>query len=130
MIINLIIVLVIVIIMCNSIIYSGKYKCPAFPLKVNYVRGSRLPGVKYTQRVGIDTINLKLDRDVPCGIYTLKNTYGDGILIVSRDNQRLGYMNMRNMDVIKNINLFDLWDLQRVESRDNLFIDTYNRGCC
>lgn len=130
MIINLVIVLLIIIILCNSITHSGKYKCPNFPFKINYVRGSRLPESINTERVGISTVNLKLDRDVPCGMYNVENSYGNAILIVSRDNYRIGYMNMKNMDIIKNIDLFDIWNLKRMESDDNLFISTYNRGCC
>lgn len=130
MLVNLLIVLLIIIVCCNAFIYSNKYKCPPYGLKIDYVRASRLPGFDYSDRVGIDTVNLKLDRDVPCGIYNMKTSYGNATLIVSKDNYRLGYMNIENMNIIQGINLFDLWDLERIESRDNQFIITYNNGCC
>ena len=130
MIINLVIVLLIVIVLCNSIVYSNKYKCPSSPIKIDYVRASRLPGATYSERVGIDTINLKLDRDVPCGVYSLKNSYGSGVMFVGQSDNRFGYMTIKDMNTINNINLFDLWDLQRLESEENTFIQTYNRGCC
>lgn len=130
MIINLVIILLIVIVLCNSVIYSNKYKCPSYSLKIDYVRGSRLPGTIYSEKVGVDTINLKLDRDVPCGIYNLKNAYGDAVLHVGHGNPRFGYMAMKDMSAIANINLFDLWDLHRQESEENYFVQTYNRGCC
>lgn len=130
MIINLVVVLLIVIVMCSSITYNTQYKCPKYTVKIKYVRGSRLPAKRLTERVGFNTIDLKLDRDVPCGIYSMNNAYGKATLIVDRNNSRMGYMNMKNMDVISKINLFDLWDLQRIESEGNPFVKTYNRGCC
>lgn len=130
MIINLLIVLLIVIIMCNSVTYNSKYRCPKYTVKIKYVRSSRLPGEYLQERVGIDTINLKLDRDVPCGIYTLMNAYGKAVMFVGNTDTRIGYMHMNNMDLVSKISLFDLWDLQRLDSSDNQFIQTYNRGCC
>lgn len=130
MIVNLLIVLLIIIVMCNSINYNSKYRCPKYTVKIKYVRASRLPGENLPERVGIDTVNLKLDRDVPCGIYSLTNAYGKAALFVSNTDSRTGYMHMTDMNAVAKINLFDLWDLQRLESDSNRFIQTYNRGCC
>lgn len=130
MIINLVILLVILLLLCNSISYNTTYKCPSFPLKIRYVRASRLPGQTFTQRVGIDTINLKLDRDVPCGIYSVTNIYGQGALMVTHTDPRTGYLSMKDMQLVENAKLVDLWDLQRLDAMDNKFIQTYNRGCC
>ena len=130
MIINLLILLLIVIAMCNSITYNSKYKCPKYEVKINYVRASRLPGDASQGKLVIDMVKLKFDRDVPCGMYSLINAYGKGVLFVSSSDSRTGYMNMKNMNSIAHINLFDLWELYRLESNDNGFIQTYNRGCC
>jgi hypothetical protein len=130
MVIQLVLVLVIVILLCNSITFNTIYKCPKYLVKIKYVRASRLPGKNYKERMGIDTINLKLDRDMPCGIYKLVNAYGYGILFVGGSNSRLGYLNMPNLDALKDVDLLDMWDLERLESDDNGFIQTYNRGCC
>lgn len=130
MIMNLFILLSIIIILFNSLIYAGTYKCPTNQVHVNYARASRMPGATYKERVGLDTINVKLDRDVPCGIYKIKTIYGNGLLFVSNNNYRYGYINMKNINNIINIKLLDIWDLKRLESKENLFIDTYNKGCC
>ena len=130
MIINLVIVLLIFIVIFNCIVYNNQYKCPKYILKINYIRASRLPGSKYSERVEIDTINLKLDRDVPCGIYKVKTLYGYGILIVAKNNKRIGYLNMKDTKLYDNVNLFDVWDIERINTDDNQFINTYNRGCC
>lgn len=130
MIINHIIVLLIVIILFNSLIYNTYYKCPKFPLNINYLRASRLPGTQYDIRIGINTMNLKLDRDIPCGMYQVSTSYGDGILIVGRSNRRIGYLNIQDMSILNDINALDMWNIIRIESNDNDFINTYNRGCC
>ncbi|VBB18600.1 hypothetical protein YASMINEVIRUS_1063 [Yasminevirus sp. GU-2018] len=130
MIIHLVLILLIIILLCNSITFNTIYRCPKYPLKIKYVRASRLPGKQFTERVGIDTLNIKLDRDVPCGLYKLTTTYGKGVMFVGSANSRLAYLNMDNMDVLSGVNLLDMWDIQRLESEDNGFIQTYNRGCC
>lgn len=130
MILQLVILLLIVILLCNSVTFNTIYKCPKYPLKIKYVRCSRYPGKDYQIRVGIDAVNVKLDRDVPCGIYKITSAYGYGVLFVSNSDPRQGYLGLDNLDSVKGVNLFDLWDLQRMESDDNKLIQTYNRGCC
>lgn len=130
MIIHLVLILVIIVLLCNSITYNSIYKCPKYAVKIKYLRASRLPGKDYTERVGIDTMNMKLDRDIPCGLYKLTTVYGDGVMIVGSSNSRVGYLNISNMDILKGVNILDVWDLQRLEAADNGFIQTYNRGCC
>lgn len=131
MILNLIIVLVIVIIIFNTVAYTHIYKCPQPALKFKYVRASRLPGLPVPDNEKLfDTIHLSLDRDIPCGIYKIKNTYGNGLLFVSKFDKRIGYMTMRDLEFLKDVNMIDLWDLERIDSKVDLFTRTYNNGCC
>ena len=130
MIINLVILLVILLLLCNSINYNIVHKCPRYHVKINYVRASRLPGVGYAERTGIEKIILKLDRDVPCGIYLLTTSYGKASMFVPNSVSRLGYLTMKNIKLLDKVNMLDLWDLERLESSENMFIQTYNRGCC
>ena len=130
MILNLVILLLILIVLCNSVTFNDRYKCPKYAVKMKYMRASRLPDRNITKQTGIDMIILKLDRDIPCGIYNVVNTYGKATLMVSNSNSRIGYMHMKNLGDLVNINLFDFWDLRRVDSDENLFVQTYNRGCC
>jgi hypothetical protein len=130
MIIYLVLILLIVCMLCNSITYSTIYKCPKKDISIKYIRASRLPIKNNQEEFGIDIINLKLDRDVPCGVYSLTNMFGYGILFVGASNSRIGYMNMKDMTLLKDINIFDIWDLKRIESPKNGFIQTYNKGCC
>jgi len=106
------------------------YKCPPYPLKINYVRASRLPNQILKEKPEIDTIRLKLDRDVPCGIYGVSTLYGKGQMFVGSSNYRVGYLYLKDLDPIAQINMFDLWNLRRLESDTDHYIRTYNRGCC
>lgn len=130
MIIHLALVLLIIIMLCNSITYNTIHKCPNPGVNIRYVRASKLPGKIYQERIGIDTINFKLDRDVPCGVYKVTNMYGYSVMFVGSSNPRLGYLSMKNITVLDDVNILDLWDIQRLKSSDNGFIQTYNRGCC
>lgn len=130
MIIELVLILLIIIFLCNSITFNSIYRCPKYPIKIKYVRASRLPTSNADEILGLNLINLKLDRDVPGGIYSIVNAYGYGMLFVGSANPRIGYLYMSNMKMLDNVNLLDMWDLQRLESSTNGFIQTYNRGCC
>jgi len=129
MILNLILVLIIAIVLLNTLVYNHIYKCPQPDVKIKYVRGSRLPRALSNDKI-FDSIDLKLDRDVPCGIYNLKNTYGNAIMFVSKYDKRVGYLTMKNMNYLTNIDMIDLWDLDRIESKADGLIKTYNSGCC
>ena len=139
MLLYLIILLVICVLLFNSVVYSIQSRCPGENIHIEYVRAGRLPGSKFKERVGITTINLKLDRDVPCGIYRLDTSYGNGVMFVAKHSNRVGYLNYpqevleANPETRKEIDsadLFDLWKLRRINGGDNEFINTYNRGCC
>lgn len=130
MIIQLSIILIIIVILFNSMIYNSIHACPKLAVKISYARGSRLPGNDSDDKFGIDTINLKLDRDIPCGIYNLNTTYGKGTLYVSKNDKRFGYLTIDNMNLLNKVSVLDLWNIERIESDNNYFIMTYNRGCC
>lgn len=139
MLIQLIILLVICILLFNSVVYTVQTRCPGENIKIDYIRAGRLPGSQFKERVGITTINLKLDRDAPCGIYKLDTAYGKAVMFVGKNSNRIGYLNYpqeileanpETRREIDSADLFDLWNLVRINGGDNQFINTYNRGCC
>jgi hypothetical protein len=139
MLVNLIILLVIVVILFNSVVYSVQHICPAESVKIKYIRAGRIAGTGLKNVAGIETIGLKLDSDVPCGIYRVETPYGNAVLFVSKKSLRMGDLRYsQNMlekapETRKDINdadLFDLWNLDRITDRSNDFVNTYNRGCC
>ena len=128
--INLILVILLICIICSYIIEIGSSKCKYISNDVKYIRASKLPEKANTEYIGLTTINIKFDRFVPCGMYNIKTLYGDGILIVSNNSDNIGYLHMNDMSVINNIDIFDIWDIDKLESKDNPFVKTYNNGCC
>jgi hypothetical protein len=124
MIINLLIVLLILILLCNISIYSIRNTCPKNNIQIKYVRASKLSDTQTSK-----FINIKLDRDVPCGVYELKTAYGEGIMFVPKLNSRTGYLNVKDMNNIMNVTLFDLWNINRINSDDQI-VSMYNIGCC
>lgn len=151
MIIGLFLILIIIVILFNSTVYSIQNRCPAESIKIRYVRASRMPFYssynsvvnnpdnKLRQNTGIDMMEVKLDRDVRCGIYSSNTKYGAVTLYVAKNSTRLGYLDFTELDKLDEqtkkefdkSDLFDMWDLDRFVTRyGNEFINTYNRGCC
>jgi hypothetical protein len=126
----MIILLLMLFLLCNSVNYNTKYKCPKKKYHLDYLRIYVLPGKNYAERVGLDTLNIKLDRDIPCGIYSVKTAYGNGIIFIGSPSSNVGYFFMTDTKYLEKINMFDVWDIKRLESDDNKFLLTYNRGCC
>lgn len=145
MLINLLIILCITILLFNSVVYSIQHRCPIENIRIDFIRAGRLPGTlpgtkaESKQTIGISVINLKLDRTVPCGIYSTDTSFGNATLIVNKDSLKIGYLNYghevlsNNPETKKEIddaNLFDLWNINRITGKNNKFINTYNHGCC
>lgn len=144
-IVQLVIVFLIILLCCTSITFSELNRCPQDPKKgltIRYVRAGKLLQLSSKTKIDDHVIRLRLDRDVPCGIYDMMTIYGDAILFVNHNDSRTGYMMIRNIDMFrentKNINMLDLWDLERIQFtgpfdpklREYGFIHTYNLGCC
>lgn len=128
--INLLLIIIIICIICNYLIIVGNTKCNHNTNNIEYIRASQLPEKNITETIDLKTINIKFDRRVPCGIYNIKTLYGNGILIVDKNNNNIGYLHMSDMTVIKNINVFDIWNVDKISSKNNPFVATYNNGCC
>jgi hypothetical protein len=128
--IRLVLILLICIVIFNCIVYNSEYKCKEYPINYDSLTATRLPGNIFDNRIGIKTINLKLEKDIECGIYKVVTFYGPGILFISRGYKRLGYLYSINIDAMEGINFFNMWNIERLYDTNNHFINTYNRGCC
>lgn len=129
--IELLLLLLICIVIFQCVVYNIQYRCTRFTVKIEYIRGSRLPVRKTLDVVGIPTIPLKFDRDIECGIYRVATVFGPGSLWVTKSDKRLGYLNLITPDKsIDAMNIFDIWDITRMDTGDNPIINTFNRGCC
>ena len=128
-IINVLLVVILFILFFSLIIYLGKYKCPSPDITINYARATIL---EYdTNLNGLRTIKLKLDRSIPCGMYSLKTIYGDGVIFVPNRNDQICYLHKYDMDTLLKIKLIDLWNIRRLQSKSpDDYISTYNNSCC
>ena len=126
--INLLLIIILVYMICNYLIIMGQNKCISKTNNIKYIRASKLSTVIKPEHMKLAGINIKFDRDVSCGIYNITTLYGSGVLIVGKDNNT-GFLHINDMTVIKDINMFDIWDIEKLESGVS-FIKTYNTGCC
>lgn len=134
----LILLIIIIVLIFNCMIYNIEHKCPQNDFNLDYMKASRLPGNRFDRSIGITTINLRLEKKVPCGIYRLNTNFGEATLFVSLKSPYKGYLSfpqvtLANDESNKNINetnIFDLWNIVRLNNTNNDFISTYNRGCC
>lgn len=132
--------LVIVLILFNSSVYAIQHRCHSDSIKIPYIRAGRLQNrTEIEDRIGITSVNLKLDRDIPCGVYKLGTNYGNATMFVGKESLRLGYLvyaqkilglDPQTKKDIDKADLFDLWNLDRVSQKNDDFINTYNGGCC
>lgn len=129
MMITLLVIFLMLIFLCNLSIYNINTSCTNSNINIKYVRASKLQNIQ-ENKLGINVINVKLDRNVPCGIYKLKTVYGNGFMYVDNSDPKSGYLNVQDMSNIINVGLFDLWDLNKITSDDDQIIKMYNTGCC
>lgn len=128
---KLIIVLVIVILCFMLSVYNIQNRCPPMELDIKYLRGRRLNSSKYSKEIGIPTIHVGLDRDLPCGVYTGKSIFDKVLIFVSKKSPKLAYIHFYNHESrINTSKVFDFWDVSKIIDSKNEFINTYNRGCC
>lgn len=127
----IILLLLLILVLCNSVTYKTINKCPKGPIKIPYMRASKLPSVFNwnVEGLGINTINFKLDQNTPCGIYKLTTAYGYGTLYVG-SNPTIGSLLLSDAEAIKKVDMIDMWDIERLTPNNNIIIQTYYNGCC
>jgi hypothetical protein len=127
--IRFIIFLIIAILLYNSLLLSLNKPClkERETITINKLHGSVIP---FDNNDLLD-LKLKLDINVPCGIYKLFTHYGPALLIVGGSEENIGILNFIDVtDQKLKIPRFEMWDVKRLTSFDNDFINTYNKGCC
>jgi hypothetical protein len=133
MLIGSLILLLLIFIIFNYFTYNILRKCPPSELKINNIRASKSNIVSkdtVIKRVGIPSIMIKFDQYIPCGIYTATTNYGKTHLYVGNTNQQIGLLeNSELNNSIDDVNVFDIWNIER-QNGDDPFTQTYNNGCC
>jgi hypothetical protein len=133
MMINYIFCFIIIFLMYKSLSLTVENQCPDPNKKIYIDRiiGLKILGEKFSKSIGIPTINVKLDKQIDCGYYTLNTVFGPAVLIVGKENRTFGGLNFLTFsNEINKIDRFELRNLNKVINKKNDFITTYNKGCC
>jgi len=131
--IRFIICFVIVILIYHALILIIYNKCTGEDerLKIPRMLGSKISGTGLSKKLGFPTVNVKLDKPIPCGYYDANSNHGPATVVVGKFDQNKALINFMNFKPeIDKIDRFELWDLNRIVRTDNDIIRTFNRGCC
>ena len=107
-------------------LYSRDNKVKNIPLKVI---GKRYKGLGMARQLNFPTINMSLDKPVPCGIYLADTNYGKITMIIGKKNLYNAECNFHNyLDEIANQEFFTITNIKRVYVKGD-FLDTFYSGC-
>lgn len=108
-----------------------KYACNSNEKTIiKSITGYRIKGIGMASQLGFPTINVKFDRDVPCGIYSGTSQYGKCTVIIGKNDLKRADIHFLMYDItIETQDKFDIFDLTRIVNNADI-IATYNKGCC
>ena len=88
--------------------------------------------LSYLEKLTSDqTINVKFDITIPCGIYTGDSYYGIVTMIVGRQYNDRGVINFIDFgQSLDKFDRFEITNVKRISKTNNEYINTYNIGCC
>lgn len=130
--IKIILCLIIVLILYFCIIKSYNNLCNR-DVKVNIDRifASKIQNIDLSYDFSYPAIYIKLDKDIPCGIYNGTSEYGDFTLLVGKYTHNYASINFTDFnDNVNSVTRFELLNLQRNVNASNDIVATYNIGCC
>lgn len=98
--------------------------------EISVASGSRIKGIDLSKNLGFPTVNIKLDEEIPCGIYNGESNYGYVTFVVVKNGKK-AYVNFAEYkEEIDEIDRFRFTNLNRIVNSESDLISTYNRGCC
>lgn len=93
--------------------------------------GTRVKGIKLSKRLGFPTVNIRLDKALPCGFYETDSDYGPATFVVGKLNNTRAFINFTEFkEKMDKVERFKFTNLRRVVNSESDFISTYNKGCC
>lgn len=98
--------------------------------KINQVNGTVVKGFGDASKLGYPTVNVKLDKDMDCGLYTATCIYGECVIAIDK-SRKYGEINLKhfNKSVDNDKNIY-LRDLQKIIPKSDMgIIGNYYRGC-
>ena len=98
--------------------------------KVNQVGGTIVKGYGDAKKLGFPTVNMKLHKNIQCGLYTAMCVYGDCIVAIDKSQSYAEvHLKQFNPDIDEDTYLY-LKELHKINPKsDNGIIGNYYRGC-
>ena len=126
------ILLIIILICCYITVTSINNRCNQYEeVTVDEITGTKIEGIKLAGLLGFPTVNLRLDKPLPCGFYMGMSDFGNVTVIVGKgDTYRADVHFLEFDDKIDQMDSFVLKNLERVVYSKSDIVTTFNRGCC
>jgi FAD synthase len=100
-------------------------------IKIDKLTGTRIKGIHLAKQLGFPTVNLKLDKPIPCGFYKANTKFGDATIIVGKmDRYRADVHYLDFKEEIDREDIFTFWNVVRIVNNQSDIITTFNLGCC
>jgi hypothetical protein len=125
--------LVIIVLLYNSLVLSLNKPCLSGreEITIKKIYASAVPRADTDPSRGILDLRVKLDSEIPCGIYKVSTHYGPATVIASKNNNGFAYLNFNTTTKEKlAVDRFEMWGVRRATSLESDFISTFNSGCC
>lgn len=131
--IAMIICFIIVILIYQSLVLSINSTCVGENeiVIIKEAFGTRVKGIELSKRLGFPTVNIRLDKGLPCGFYEADSDYGPATFVVGKLNNTRAFINFTEFkEKMDKIERFKFTNLKRVVNNESDFVTTYNKGCC
>jgi hypothetical protein len=111
--------------------YTTFLSCNPTDLTIDKISGSRVPESGVSKTLGFDTVNIKFDKELPCGYYTCQYLNNLVTIVIGKRDLTNGHVHFDRFDEkLDKIVRFDFVNLTKVIDFTNEMITTYNEGCC
>ena len=130
---KIIICLIIVILIYKIILALIDNVCidPNQHVYVKQIFGTKIKGFGLSKKLGFPTINIIMNRELPCGYYEVNSNHGYAILLVGKKDKNKGFINFSDFKPeIDSTERFELWDVKRIVNNESELVTVYNNGCC
>ena len=119
------VVLIIILLCFHMMTLKIESRCNNSDIIVDNITGTIITGKKSDDKLGYQ---IRLDRDLPCGVYSVTTKYNDtGLIFMSNMSPRIGNLYIKS-PVSSNIIEFVL--VKKINKTNNNIINVYNNGCC
>ena len=100
-------------------------------ITIPQIIGTKIQGIGLASKLGFPTINLKINKPIPCGFYLAESEHGKVTLIVGKLDRFRADVHFHNYnEKLEKLPEFNFWNAVRLIDSRSEIITTYNDGCC